>query len=234
MEGDRELTLRIINEESAKEEYLRGSEGCFDAGKTNTCGELEGNDNCNNGNNAKHGAQANKTLKQMCESETLQELPNWFSKGKKVRLRICFPNAYDPKYLITRRKLFQQMKLLKEEQNALKNKSSIIKLVPCAPPSFAKNLKFKPIKGHVVKPNSALSSVLTNYTESTDDTSVVRGQDETFEKGGSSNGCSITDTSSVTELENLLMKKSDSSIAIENSTDNLEEEMPRRRSRRKV
>ena len=60
------------------------------------------------------------------------------------------------------------MKILKEEQQALKNKSSssVIKLTPCAPPSFAKNvknLKFKPIKGHVLKP-AQKTDVLTSET----------------------------------------------------------------------
>ena len=101
-----------------------------------------------------------KSLKQICENEDLNEVPDWFSKSKDVRLQTCFPNAFDPKYLMARRKLFKQMKLLKEEQDAAKNKNSIIKLTPCAPPSFAKNLKFKPIKGHVVKPTEK-ATVLT-------------------------------------------------------------------------
>jgi hypothetical protein len=104
----------------------------------------------------------------MCENDNLSDIPGWFAKSKDVRLHICFPNAFDPKYLMARRKLFKQMKILKEEQQALKNKSSsaVIKLTPCAPPSFAKNvrhLKFKPIKGHVLKP-AQKSDVLTSET----------------------------------------------------------------------
>ena len=96
-----------------------------------------------------------KNLKQICENDDSNEVPDWFSKSKDVRLQTCFPNAFDPKYLMAKRKLFKQMKILKEEQDAAKTKNagSVIKLTPCAPPSFAKNLKFKPIKGHVMKPN---------------------------------------------------------------------------------
>ena len=61
-------------------------------------------------------SRSNISLKKACESEKIYELPDWFAKSKEVRLRICFPNAYDPKYIMARRRLFKQMKILKEEQ----------------------------------------------------------------------------------------------------------------------
>ena len=112
--------------------------------------------------NAPDSLSHTKSLKQICFTEDLSEIPHWFAKSKDVRVQTCFPNAFDPKYLMARRKIFKQMKLLKEEQQALKDKASnsVIKLTPCAPPNFVKNLKFKPIKGHVLKPTQSQKCTL--------------------------------------------------------------------------
>lgn len=187
-----------------------------------------------------------KSLKQICESEDLNEIPDWFSKSKNVRLQTCFPNAFDPKYLMARRKLFKQMKLLKEEQEATKNKnsSSIIKLTPCAPPSFAKNLKFKPIKGHVVKPaekSAALTSVSADVPNKIPQDNINELEDaksaaDKYEKNKESNAIIVE----VREEESNLHKEAscESKKVMESQkdiSDIHEEEKPKnRRSRRKV
>ena len=185
-----------------------------------------------------------KNLKQICENDDSNEVPDWFSKSKDVRLQTCFPNAFDPKYLMAKRKLFKQMKILKEEQDAAKTKNAgaVIKLTPCAPPSFAKNLKFKPIKGHVMKPNEkAISKALPSGDElrcHNEANNLENEKNDQIEK--------FTDDSKKTIIEKKLNDMDDFTKS-ENSDVNKEEEsqkslgdkhekeMPRnRRARRKV
>ena len=149
------MAQRIINEESSREEHLRASGRHIvkDNNKTRDKEINAAKDPSKDGHTLDTLSHT-KSLKQICFTEDLSEIPHWFAKSKDVRVQTCFPNAFDPKYLMARRKIFKQMKLLKEEQQALKDKTpnSVIKLTPCAPPNFVKNLKFKPIKGHVLKP----------------------------------------------------------------------------------
>ena len=189
-----------------------------------------------------------KNLKQFCEAENLIEVPSWFSKSKDVRLQTCFPNAFDPKYLMAKRKLFKQMKLLKEEQDAAKSKntSSVIKLTPCAPPTFAKNLKFKPIKGHVMKP--AEKSVSMTSTPAANSNETTQGQEnglentkfnETKDNPGNKNKVEDNIDAKQQYDKNLLEVKA-SKVDKEKESqksrcDIYEEEKPKsRRSRRKV
>ena len=152
------MAQRIINEESSREEHLRanGRHIIKDNNKTSDRETNVAKDQSKEGH-APDSLSHTKSLKQICFTEDLSEIPHWFAKSKDVRVQTCFPNAFDPKYLMARRKIFKQMKLLKEEQQALKDKASnsVIKLTPCAPPNFVKNLKFKPIKGHVLKPSQS-------------------------------------------------------------------------------
>ena len=187
-EEDQELAARIINEENVREEHLRGNskhhlrhKGELAGTKTSKPSNIDSTDSSCEGENADMITDA-KNLKLLCENEDLKEVPKWFSKSKDVRLQTCFPNAFDPKYLMAKRKLFKQMKLLKEEQDAARNKntSSIIKLTPCAPPTFAKNLKFKPIKGHVMKP--AEKGVPTTSVPVLYPNEISQGQENKVEK----------------------------------------------------
>ena len=202
-------------------------------------------------------SRSNITLKQACETEKISELPSWFAKSKDVRLRICFPNAYDPKYLMARRRLFKQMQILKEE-HALKNKgtSAVIKLTPCAPPSFAKNskhLKFKPIKGHVVKPTQSTSIISSSISDHSTTVTVETDLQEQKEKY---NVEPVESTNVEKESVNISNDKIDSADVTKsnkphqnelnindknimekegqsNSSDSQEEERPRRRTRRR-
>ena len=256
-EDDQELAARIINEENIREEHLRGNtkhhirvKGETMNANTSKFSKNDSSDKCSDTENNDMIASA-KNLKQFCEIENLSEVPSWFSKSKDVRLQTCFPNAFDPKYLMAKRKLFKQMKLLKEEQEAAKSKntSAVIKLTPCAPPTFAKNLKFKPIKGHVMKP--AEKSVSMTSTPAANPKGTIESQENRLEniKCNESKDDSGNDQESKIENSADAKLQADYKNSLQVKTSNVdkekeshkrhcdiyEEEKPKsRRSRRKV
>ena len=190
---------------------------------------------------------SNISLKKACESENIYELPDWFAKTKEVRLRICFPNAFDPKYIMARRRLFKQMKILKEE-HALKSKGTgaVIKLTPCAPPSFARNskhLKFKPIKGHVVKPTQStniISSSVSALHQEEEQSRAESAEAKNVKKESvqiSNDKIDRTDNTKTNTPAQNESNVDDKSFrekeAQSNSSDSQEEERPKRRTRRR-
>ena len=256
-EDDQELAARIINEENVREEHLRGNSKHHlrvkgEAINSNTS-KFPQNDSSDKSSDAENNDMIAgvKNLKQFCEIENPNEVPSWFSKSKDVRLQTCFPNAFDPKYLMAKRKLFKQMKLLKEEQDAAKSKntSAVIKLTPCAPPTFAKNLKFKPIKGHVMKPSEksvSMTSTLAADPKGTNESQENRLEDTKCYENKDNSGVdqkskieSNVDTKQQADNKNSLQVKT-SNIYKEKEShrghcDISEEEKPKsRRSRRKV